>query len=195
MLTVADFNTPQFWGIGGNIPGGYGRYMPIRHVVNPNYDSSPENDIWYRRAATLVERGGLVGLKTLEMGCAFGQVVKWLREMGADAYGLDLAYPISQGLALWPELEPYLIQAEAIAWLQAPERVRNEYEVVISRGFLDCFTDAQLDIVVPWLNFISKRQQIHSVNPKDDPAFYNKKTLAEWQALPWEAGTLILDDA
>jgi hypothetical protein len=194
-LTVTEFNTPEFFGYGGNRPGGYGRYQPVHYSVNPAYCQDLTNDEWYRRGQEFVSRGGLVGLKVLELGCAFGSLVRHLRSLGANAYGLDLSWPISQGIALWPELEPYLIVAEAVAWLQSPARVRNEYEAVISRGFLDCLSDAELAVVIPRINFISKKVQIHAIDPTDDPEYYNTKTLAQWRALGWEAGTLILDDA
>ena len=192
-LTVIEFNTPEFFGYGGNIPGGYGRYQPVHYQVNPAYNSSPENDAWYQRAQKFVEHGGLVGLKVLELGCAFGSLVRYLRQLGANAYGLDLSWPISQGIALWPELQPYLIVADARVYLNDPSRKRNEWDAVISRGFLDCLSDAELAVAIPRINLICKSQQVHMVDPSDEAEYYNVKTLAEWQALPFEAGTMILD--
>lgn len=192
-LTATDFNSARFFGYDGNMPGGYGRYQPVHHIVNPAYNSSPENDEWYQRAQRFVQHGGLSGLKVLELGCAFGSLVRHLRQLGANAYGLDLSWPISQGVALWPELAPYLIISEAKAYLANPSRRRNEWDAVISRGFLDCFSDADLAIIIPQINFITKLKQVHVVDPDDEAEYYNVKTLAQWQALPFEAGTLILD--
>ena len=48
--------------------------------------------------------------------------------------------------------------------------------------------------MIPQINFIAKSQQVHVVDQSDDPAYYNTKTLAEWQALPFEAGTIVLDE-
>lgn len=192
-LTTTDFNTARFFGYDGSMPGGYGLYQYESYVVNPAYNSNPENEVWYARAQTFIAKGGLVGLRVLELGCAWGSLVRRLRQLGANAYGLDLSWPISQGVALWPELEPYLIVAEAKAWLADPARKRNEYEAVISRGFLDCFSDADLAIIIPQINFICKSKQVHIVDPDDEAEYYNVKTLAQWQALPFEAGTLILD--
>ncbi len=192
-LTVAEFNSAQFFGYGGNMPGGYGKYQPVHYSVNPAYNSSPENEVWYARAQKFIEHGGLVGLKVLELGCAFGSLVRHLRSLGANAYGLDLSWPISQGATLWPELQPYLIVSEALAYLNDPARKRNEWDAVISRGFLDCLSDAELTIVIPRINFICKSKQVHVVDPDDEAEYYNVKTLAQWQALPFEAGTVILD--
>jgi hypothetical protein len=58
---------------------------------------------------------------------------------------------------------------------------------------LDCLTDAELGFVIQEMNRVCKRQQVHVIDPNDDPEFYNQKTLAEWQALPFESGTVILD--
>ena len=192
-LMVADFNTPKFFGYGGNMPGGYGKYQPVHYSVNPAFCTDLANDAWYQRAQKFVEHGGLVGLKVLELGCAFGSLVRYLRSLGANAYGLDLSWPISQGIALWPELQPYLIVSEALTYLNDPSRKRNEWDAVISRGFLDCFSDADLAVMIPRLNYICKLKQIHVVDPDDESEYYNRKTLAEWQALSFEAGTVILD--
>jgi len=193
-LTATDFNTARFFGYDGSMPGGYGLYQPVHYQVNPAFNSSPENDSWYGRAQKFAQHGGLVGLKVLELGCAWGSLVRYMRQLGANAYGLDLSWPISQGIALWPELQPYLIVADARTWLAAPERKRNEYDAVISRGFLDCLTDTELAVIIPQINFITKSQQVHVVDQSDDPEYYNQKTLAEWQALPFEAGTIVLDE-
>jgi SAM-dependent methyltransferase len=192
-LTITDFNTPEFFGYGGNIPGGYGKYQPVHYTVNPAYCSNPENEVWYQRAQWMIQHGSLVGRKVIELGCAFGSLVRLLRQLGADAYGIDLSWPISQGISLWPEMEPYLIVGDARVWLAAQKK--NSWDAIISRGFLDCQTDADLAIMIPQLNNVCKFQQVHSVDPDNEAEYYNHKTLAEWQALGWEAGTIILDDA
>jgi len=190
-LTVVEFNTPEFFGYGGNMPGGYGRYQPVHYQVNPAYNSSPENDAWYKKAQTFISKGGLAGLKVLELGCAFGSLVRYLRSLGANAYGLDLNWPVSQGIALWPELQPYLIAADARVWLAAQKK--NSWDAIISKGFLDCFSDADLAVMIPQMNNAARFVQVHLVDPDDETEYYNRKTLAEWQALPFEAGTVILD--
>ena len=192
-LTIAEFNTPEFFGYGGNMPGGYGKYQPVHYSVNPAYCQTLVNDEWYVRAQKFIEHGGLVGLKILELGCAWGSLVRYLRQLGANAYGLDLSWPISQGISLWPELQPHLIVSEALTYLNAPVRKRNEWDAVISRGFLDCLSDAELAVAIPRINLICKSQQVHMVDPSDEAEYYNVKTLAQWQALPFEAGTVTLD--
>lgn len=192
-LTAIDFNTARFYGYDGNMPGGYGKYQPVHYSVNPAYNSSPENDIWYVRAQRMIQHGSLVGRKVIELGCAWGSLVRYLRQLGADAYGIDLSWPISQGIAMWPELAPYLIVGDVRTWM--PAQKRNDWDVIISRGFLDCLTDAELATLIPAMNLACKFVQVHSVDPTDNPEFYNQKTLAQWEALSFEAGTILLDDA
>lgn len=191
-LTITEFNTPQFFGFEGYVPGGYRKYQPVHYSINPAFNSSPENDEWYVRAQRMIQRGSLVGRKIIELGCAWGSLVRYLRQMGANAYGLDLSWPISQGIAMWPELEPYLIVADARTWM--PTQVRNSWDAIISRGFLDCLTDAELATLIPAMNLACKFQQVHLIDQTDDPEYYNQKTLAQWQALPFESGTIILDE-
>lgn len=195
-LTITEFNTPEFYGIGGNMPGGYGWYQTTaRYIVNPTYGGYvSENFVWYPRVQRIIEHGSLVGKTVIELGCAFGHLTKLLVDIGgADAYGLDLSYPISQAQVIYPEIASRFIAADARIWL--PTQKKNSWDVIISRGFLDCLTDAELATLIPIMNNVSKFQQIHSVDPTNDPEYYNQKPLAEWQALPWEAGTIILDDA
>jgi 2-polyprenyl-3-methyl-5-hydroxy-6-metoxy-1,4-benzoquinol methylase len=95
-LTIADFNTARFFGYDGNMPGGYGKYQPEHFSVNPAYCQDATNEAWYVRAQTFIAKGGLAGRKIIDLGCAFGSLVRWLRQQGANAYGLDLSWPISQ---------------------------------------------------------------------------------------------------
>jgi hypothetical protein len=191
-LTTTDFNTARYYGYDGNMSGGYGLYQPVHYSVNPAYNSSPENDEWYVRAQRMIQHGSLVGRKIVEFGCAWGSLVRYLRQLGANAYGVDLSYPISQGVAMWPELQPYLIVADARTWIGT--QGKNSWDAIISRGFLDCLTDAELATFIPAMNNACKFQQVHIIDQTDDPEYYNQKTLAQWQALPFEAGTLILDE-
>jgi len=193
-LTVTDFNTPRYFGYDGNMPGGYGLYQPIITIVNPAFYSGLDiNDEWGIRAQRFVVRGGLSGRRILELGCGYGSLVRKLRGLGADAYGLDLSWPINQGINLWPEMLPYLIAADARDYLADPNRKRNEWDAVISRKFLDCLSDSDLAAMIPQMNYITKFLQVHFVDDDIDGEYYNRKTLAEWQALPFEAGTIVLD--
>lgn len=187
-LTIIDFNTPEYYGIGGNMLGGYGKYLAHRASYGPG-----GLDEFQYQAQRFIERGGLVGRTVIDLGCGFGSLVYWLNQQGADAWGLDLSYPISQAQVLWPAIANKFIVADARIWV--PAQAKNSWDGVISRGFLDCLTDTELEAIIPELNRICKFLQVHAVDPSNDPEYYNQKTLAEWQALPWEPGTIIVDEA
>ena len=194
-LTINDFNTAAYYGQGSNMPGGYGSYPTgPRYIVNPAYGGTVlENSIWYPRLQRIIEHGSIVGRTVIELGCAFGHITKLLVDLGADAYGLDLSYPISMAQSIYPEISSRFIVADARDWM--PTQKKNSWEVIISRGFLDCLSDSDLATIIPAMNNACQYQQIHAVDPDNEAEYYNHKTLAEWQALPFEAGTIILDDA
>ena len=177
-LTTKEFNTPEYWGKGGNIPGGYGDYQGKR----------PHDD-WLERAQTLIRNYGLSG-KVLELGCAMGSWVEAMRRTGLEAYGLDLPWPIDFALAnLWPELEPCLVKADARDYLSSSVRRKGEWDFIVSWNFLECLSDKDLRLVVPKLDYVAK-DQIHIIDPRADGEFYNRKTLAEWREL---VGGVVLD--
>ena len=177
-LTIVNFNTPEFWGIGGNIPGGYGRYQP-------------DTDKWQRIAQQFLECGELVGKRVLDIGCGWGSTVRCLQRLGVNAYGLDLPFPISQGLKLWPELGTRLIVADAREWLSTQEA--NSWNVIISSGFLVCLNDIDLLHCITHMNRISTLQ-LHVVDASVDDEYYNQKSLEEWRTLPFKRGTIITDE-
>lgn len=198
-----DSDYARYFGYNGNMEGGYGLYLPVHYQVNPVYwTGGVENDSWFARAKRLVDSQALRNLRTLELGCAFGSLVRALRHYGVDAYGLDVAWPIQVALgdlprpagyppeAVWPEMRPYLIVADALTYLKGQKR--NAWDVVISVGFLECFDDTDLSALITEMNRVA-RFQVHVVDPTVDPQFYNCKPLASWKALPFKAGTVILD--
>lgn len=162
MLTIKDFNTPTYFGYGGNMPGGYGRYMPVK----------PHRD-WHQRTSTLMESYGLSG-SVLELGCAMGSWVRAMRDLGLDAYGMDLDWPIRVGLSVWPELRPYLIVDNVV------EACYEDWDFIVSWNLLECLSDEDLKVLAEKLK---RFKQIHIVDPRTDGQFYNKKTMAQWQKL------------
>jgi len=181
MLTVNQFNSARYFGYDGNMPGGYGRYMPTL-----------PHQLWKERAEYLINECGLSG-SVLELGCAMGGWTRELRDLGINTYGLDLPWPIQYAIEnLWPELEPYLIMADARNYLQGSVRRQNEWDFIISWNFLECLSDRDLGLVVPRLNYTANRQ-IHIIDPRADEQFYTKKSLEEWKQLGFKPGSIFLD--
>lgn len=198
-LTIADFNTSAFFGQGSNMLGGYGHYPNDRWenqcIVNPAYFSGSAlvNSQWYARLQRILEHGSVVGKKVVDLGCAFGHMVAILVDQGADAYGIDFAYPISQAQLIYPELASRFIVGDVRTWL--PTLKRNDFDLLLGRGIWDCFSDADLAAIIPHCNNVAKFQQIYSVDPTCSAEYYYPRTLAQYQAMGFEPGTIFMDDA
>ena len=92
------FDDPAYWDGSANKPGeGY----------TGGYRDFPVNDLKAARVLALTKPGDRV----LEVGCAFGFVVRRLRDAGRDAHGLDISgYALRRAS---PGLRPYLVQGQA----------------------------------------------------------------------------------
>ncbi|MEM4720593.1 MAG: class I SAM-dependent methyltransferase [Candidatus Methanomethylicaceae archaeon] len=200
--SFTDLEWSRYYGYGGNLEGGYGRLLPIFYQVNPQvWFEAGVNEYWHIRAQRLTQKQPLAGLKVLELGCAFGSLVKALRSYGVDAYGLDLAWPIGVAVgdiprppeyppeAIWSELKPYLIVSDALTYLKSQSP--GSWDVILSIGFLECFSDADLTPLISEM-FRVAQAQIHVVDPTVDPTYYNRKTLVQWKTL-FKSKALILD--
>jgi len=76
---------------------------------------------------------------------------------------------------------------------------KNSYDMLLTYQFLECIDDADLHDLIKQMNRVTKSVQVHFVS---DPSFidhvptrslYNFKTLEEWKALNWEAGTQLIN--
>jgi predicted TPR repeat methyltransferase len=133
--------------------------------------------------------GFLDGKKVLELGCAKGYGVQWLRQQGIDAWGMDVsAYAISQAD---PSVQPYLITANAVTELA--KYTKNAFNVIYSRGFLCCLSDADLSTIIPLMNKVGFLQ-IHHVDTLCNPQYYNVKTMAQMAALGFKRGTQLVEN-
>ena len=130
-----------------------------------------------------------VGKKLLVLGCAYGFEVEQFRALGIDAWGIDVsAYAISQAD---PAVLPYLEVADARTKLATYKR--NSWDFVFSRWFLECVSDTDLPQLISDMNFVCKSDQVHLFFPTATPPdWYNVKTIAEWQSLPFATGTILI---
>lgn len=129
-----------------------------------------------------------IGKKILIVGCAYGFLVQGLRNLGIDAWGIDVSsFAISQAV---PEVAPYLQVADANIIMSTYKR--NEFDWIISRWFLECIDDADLPSLIDNMNKAS-REQVHIVFPDTTPPeYYNVKTLEEWKQQPFSTGTILI---
>lgn len=165
--------------------GGYKRWYR-----NEGVDSLGE--FWKDQARNWLNNLALSGKKVLEIGCAKGFLVKDLRDLGVDAYGLDVSsYAISQCEA---GMSPYLTVGDARTALS--QFKTKEFDVVLSLRFLECIPETDLPALISEMNRIS-RLQVHVIDQftgtKTGAAqFYLQKTLDEWLALGFAKGTRLV---
>lgn len=131
--------------------------------------------------------GVLVGKSCLVLGCAYGFEVQALRDLGVDAWGIDVsAFAISQASA---EVAPYLSVQDVRTYL--PTLGRNDYDYIFSRGFIECLTDQEVTDLIPSMDLVSKSGMMHMMVATNSD-YYNVKTIAEWAAqFSWSKTLLI----
>ena len=129
-----------------------------------------------------------IGKSVLVLGCAYGFEVKWLRELGVLAEGIDVSpYAISQAE---PSVAPYLMQGDIRTVILGFKN--KSYNYILSRWLLECMSDADLAALIPEMNRICKNDQVHIVNPNGNAEYYNVKTMEQWAALPFATGTILI---
>ena len=117
----------------------------------------------------------LDGKKVLDVGCAKGFMVEALRDMGVNAWGVDCsAYAIGEARE---DIRPFLIQADAREYL--PALKKNSFNVIYSRWFLTCMSDADLTVVIPAMNNAGFLQ-IHHIWTDFLPEHYNCHPMEWW---------------
>lgn len=134
--------------------------------------------------------GFLAGKKVMELGCAKGYCVEWLRDQGITAWGIDCsAYAISQARE---DIRQYLTEADAKVKLA--DYKKNEFNVLYSRFFLECISDADLPALITQMNRVGFLQ-IHHINSQVNTLYYNLHPIEWWLAQPFKNGTrLVLDN-
>lgn len=150
-------------------------------------------EYWKDMAAGWINHLALSGKKVLEIGCAKGFLVKDLRDMGVDAWGLDVSqYAVDN---CEPEVAPYLSVGDARTYLS--NYSNKEWDVVLSLRFLECIDEADLPDLVDEINRISKKS-VHVVDNFVDAKsgagqYYTQHTPQEWlDNYSWARGTVIV---
>ena len=130
------------------------------------------------RAKKIFDTYNLQGKKVLDIGCGFGFTVADLREMGADAYGIDFS-EYAVGVAN----SPYVTLADARTYVKNLKV--NEYDLIIMTEFLCCLTDTEITQLVKDVG--KKAKQFFIIERRDFSetvaSLYTVKTLEEWQTL------------
>jgi SAM-dependent methyltransferase len=168
---------------------GYSLYQrwPRHDLGSAAKPLSSRGEFFLDLAARFKTRHALVGKKVLELGCAKGFVVEDLRSLGVDAWGLDVSQYAIDCAA--PAVKPYLYVGDARTYLVNFKR--NQFDLLFSRDFLNCITDADLPGLIIQMNRIS-RCQFHLIDTEPVPEYYNVHPLDWWAAQPFDTGTLLI---
>ena len=162
---------------------GYGKYARWHRHDGVN----SLGEIWLDKAKELFDKYQLKDKKVLDIGCAKGFLVKDLRDMGVDAYGLDVS-PYAIGEAE-EESKPYLTVGDARITLASYSD--GEFDVVFSFRFLECVPEADLPNLISEMNRISKFQ-FHEVDERPNSKFYHTKSVEDYKGYSFSKGTTIL---
>ena len=158
------FESPNYWcGELGYRPGPDGI----------GYQDFPIHQVKVKHILARQPRG-----KLLDIGCAFGYIVKRLRDKGIDAWGIDISqYALSRAPE---EAKPYLKHGSAdnLPW---PDKY---FDMVVTFGVLEHLASEILPKAVSEIKRVASRGII-AVTPGDDPYFDNDITHQTKQPLSW----------
>ena len=162
----------------------YRRWERINNDFLPHAESTGE--YWKDFAKRLFQDYNLSGKKVLEIGCAKGYVIEDLRDLGVNAFGLDVSsYAIGEAIK---KVKPYLIVADARTYLK--NYSVNEFDFIFSRWTLECFSETDLIEIIAQMNRISKLQ-VHIIDKDILPQYYTRKPIDWWLSLNFSKGTII----
>ena len=164
----------------------YERWYRMSDDFVPHSQSTGE--YWKDWAFKLKLDYTLEGKKVLEIGSAKGFVVEGLRDLGIDAYGLDIsqyAYDCAR-----EDIKPYLKVADARTALADYKNL--EFDYLFSRRTLACFTNDEMAAMVTQMNRIAV-QQVHDYWDVDNPNYYNIMPIQTFiSSFSWKKGTIFI---
>jgi len=165
----------------------YNRWQRVSSDYVPAEQSTGE--FWKDMALRYNIDHSLQNKKVLEIGCAKGFIVEALRDLGVNAYGIDVSeYAIS---CAREDIKPYLTVADARTYLS--NYSNREFALLFSRRTLSCFTNAEITSMVTQMNRIAV-QQVHSVWEGDNPLYYNVMPIQTFvDTFAWKKGTIFVN--
>lgn len=117
-----------------------------------------------------------IGKKVLELGCAKGFFVKMLRDLGVNAFGMDISdyAAVDTGIGY---VDGYMWQGDVRTDLATIGN--KEYNLVYSIGLFECLAEAEVAGVVSEVNRIAKKQ-IHLFEVISPAAYYLVRSISWW---------------
>jgi ubiquinone/menaquinone biosynthesis C-methylase UbiE len=144
-----------------------------------NYTNYKDEPMFMQRALWLLEKLQPIKgqISILEVGCAKGFMVQALRELGANAYGLDVS--------------EYAVNASPVKQFLTVGSITNmpfednQFDCIVSFDILEHLKESEVDKAVSELYRVSSKQ-IHSITTPeyvhgDDPTHYCMKPIEWWK--------------
>lgn len=185
VLDVSEYDASYFDGREQSLRhnAGYSSYRRWRRKNGVN----SLGEFWLDYAKSIFDENQMAGKKVLEIGCAKGFMVKDLRDLGVDAYGVDVSqYAIDN---CEPEVTPYLYVGDARTELS--QFSNNEFDLVYSLRFLECVSEIDIPNLISEMKRISK-YQFHVVDEQPNSDFYLVHDLQWWvNSFNWAKNTQI----
>jgi SAM-dependent methyltransferase len=194
VLTPEEYN--EYYFEGGANPlahnAGYTKYgsWEERWKNRTNQFVDIENSIdWWTDMGQFFSGGYWNNKSVLEIGCAYGHLVKALRMFNVDAWGIDVSsFAIGQADS---EIAPYLAVGDARTYLSTYSN--NQWDWLCSRDFLSCIADADLPGLISEMNRVSK-SQLHIIRSSVNQTYYELRTVQEYMAMSFSNGTVFILD-
>lgn len=140
---------------------------------------------WMAQARSIVGDRDPAPLSILDVGCGYGFLVKALRELGANAYGMDISVHAMENC-----VTPYVFLGDISVWIPTPY-IGSKWDIVHSADVLEhCSSEEEAERILNRLTYFAKFQ-VHRVNSGEHPnqAFEGdashglRMPLIEWQKL------------
>ncbi len=137
---------------------------------------------WAVRVADDIETwyGSVSGERIIDVGCAFGYLVKELTDRGAECLGIDVSsYAITQAQTLFPALSSEFTVQDIVVGTTFTKAQR--FDLIITAGVLDCLNDAQKTLALIEMDRIRKNTGKTYCLTERVSDFYAVITEGSWQ--------------
>lgn len=142
----------------------------------------------------------LTGLTLLDVGGAVGNYASLGKQLGITTWDiLDLNIDSWCQNNVSPDVDTYFTGNALVELANKQTFKANSYDVIFTSQFLECIDDVDLPDLISEMNRVCKTQQVHMITTigrnghAESQAKYNLKTLAQWGALGFAAGTRLID--
>lgn len=161
-----------------------GRIAVYSH--NGGYDNYHYFPVFGNDAQKILENKTITGKSFIDVCCAKGYFMRALIENGVEQiHGVDFSdYAIENAD---PVVEGMITNEDALIFLQSLSN--NQYDYLVIRHAVECFTDLQIEELVSEFNRVAENV-IVMFSGTTNSNFYNLKSNQDWStSFNWKSGT------